>query len=60
MIPLVESFYNPDESNVSAIGNSYGDIYNLQLAWSKESKLNETKRPKYYKELMEPILKSKL
>jgi acyl-CoA oxidase len=31
MIPLVEAFEMPDSYLVSAIGNSYGDIYETQL-----------------------------
>jgi acyl-CoA oxidase len=31
MIPLVEAFAIPDSYLVSAIGNSYGDIYETQL-----------------------------
>jgi acyl-CoA oxidase len=42
MIPLVESFYLRDEYMPSAIGNSYGDIYETQFEWARTSSLNKT------------------
>jgi len=48
----------------SAVGNSYGDIYETHLRWAKESKLNKTKGgdaiPDGYIEYIMPILKAKL
>jgi hypothetical protein len=41
IIPLIESFAIPDSVLVSAIGNSYGDIYETHLKWAQESKLNQ-------------------
>jgi len=40
MIPLLESMRIPDGQLTSAIGNSYGDIYETQLEWAKGSRLN--------------------
>lgn len=54
----------PDEMTCSAIGNSYGDIYETHLAWAKDSRLNHTKAgdaiPDGFMEYMMPILKGKL
>ena len=48
----------------SAIGNSFGDIYETHLKWAKESRLNTTKLgdaiPDGYMEYIMPILKAKL
>lgn len=48
----------------SAIGNSYGDIYETHLRWAKNSRLNKTKAgdaiPDGYIEYVMPILKGKL
>ena len=43
LIPLIEIIDIPDSIIVSAIGNSYGDIYETHLEWAKDSKLNKTK-----------------
>ena len=60
MIGLVESWEFPDSLLVSAIGNSYGDIYETQLEWARNSRLNATPVPKGFKEYMMPILTGKL
>lgn len=60
MIPLVEAFAYPDSALVSAIGNSYGDIYETQLEWAKASKLNKTQVLPGLKEHILPILQGKL
>jgi len=60
MIPLAESFYIPDQIYPSSIGNSFGDIYELQLDLAKNSKLNKNEVPPYFEELIKPILKGKL
>jgi hypothetical protein len=39
-ISLVESYGISDQVLTSAIGNSYGDIYETHLRWAKGSKLN--------------------
>lgn len=53
-----------DEVLQSAIGNSYGDIYETHLEWAKNSRLNHTKQgdaiPDGFLEYMMPILKGKL
>lgn len=60
MIPLIEAWELPDSLLVSAIGNSYGDIYETQLDWARNSRLNQTSLPKGFKEYMQPILTGKL
>lgn len=55
MLPLVESLRWPDEIIPSAIGNSYGDIYETQLQWAKDSRLNKKPIPPYFNELMKPF-----
>ena len=57
MIPLVETLYIPENQLMSAIGNKWGDIYELQLEGAKNSRLGNS-IPSYYKEFMEPILKA--
>jgi acyl-CoA oxidase len=42
-ISLVEGYEVDDHIIQSAIGNSYGDIYETHLRWAKDSKLNHTK-----------------
>jgi len=64
MVSIMESFNHPDEMLLSAIGNSYGDIYETHLKWAKDSNLNHTKLgdaiPDGFMELMMPVLKAKL
>lgn len=60
MIPTVEAFKAHDGILVSAIGNSYGDIYETQLEWAKNSRLNKRKIPPYFEEYIKPILQAKL
>ena len=61
-IPIIESLQFPDESIMSAIGNSYGDIYETHLEWAKNSRMNQTKDaiPNGFMEYMMPILKGKM
>lgn len=61
-IPLVESVELPDECVCSAIGNSYGDIYETHLEWAKNSRMNQVKDgvAEGFMEYMMPILKAKL
>ena len=59
MIPLIESWEIPDEILNSAIGNSYGDIYETQLDWARNSRLNKNPVPKGF-EYFRPILTGKL
>ena len=46
MVPLIEAWEFPDEVLISAIGNSYGDIYETQMEWARNSRLNKTPVPK--------------
>lgn len=63
-LSLSESELIPDEILQSAIGNSYGDIYETHLEWAKNSRLNNTPDgdaiPEGFMEYMMPILKAKL
>ena len=64
VISILESADLPDELLCSAIGNSYGDIYETHLEWAKNSRLNKTKLgdaiPDGYMETIMPILKGKM
>lgn len=60
LIPLIECLHMPDHWKPSTIGNSYGDIYEWQLAEAKESRLNKHKVVPYFDELIKPVLKGKL
>ena len=61
---IAEALDIKDEPLQSAIGNSYGDIYETHLEWAKNSRLNKTKQgdaiPDGYLEYMMPILKAKM
>jgi acyl-CoA oxidase len=41
-ISIIEALGVPDIKLQSAIGNSYGDIYETHLEWAKDSRLNKT------------------
>lgn len=59
MIPLAESHYNSDNLMPSSIGNSYGDIYETQLEWAMNSRMNKEDKdgiPVYFEELIKPFL----
>lgn len=62
ILPIVETFNWSDDLLLSAIGNSYGDIYETHLEWAKNSRLNQNEDaiPEGYLEYMRPILKAKL
>ena len=62
MIPLVEMNNFSDNYLMSAIGNSYGDIYETHLEWAKDSRMNKTEGniPAGFHELIMPMLKGKL
>lgn len=64
VLQILESFDLPDFYLSSAIGNSYGDIYEQHLEFAKGSRLNKTKAgdaiPDGYMEYMMPILKAKM
>jgi hypothetical protein len=59
-VSIIESVGMHDQYLTSAIGNSYGDIYETHLEWAKNSRLNQTKAgdaiPDGYIENMMPIL----
>lgn len=57
-IPLIEMWEFRDYQLTSAIGNSYGDIYETHLEWAKGSKLNRTvgNIPKGFMEYVHPIM----
>lgn len=61
---IIESFPYPDEALHSAIGNSYGDIYEAHLEWAQSSRQNQTKQGDAiadgFLENMLPILKAKM
>ena len=61
-IPLIELACISDHSITSAIGNSYGDIYETFLEWSQTSRLNDQKDniPEDFEKYMLPILQAKL
>ena len=49
MLPLAESFNFPDHWIPSVIGNSYGDIYEMQLETAQKSRLNiNNEVPSYF------------
>ena len=58
LIPIVEGFGFNDSVLNSAIGNSYGDIYETHLEWAKTSRLNDNKGsiPDGFMEYIMPIL----
>lgn len=61
MIPLVEVWGITDTQLMSSIGNSYGDIYETQLEWAKNSRLNKDGSMAYgFKEHILPIIQAKL
>lgn len=64
IIPFIESFKVPDDFLQSAIGNSYGDIYETHLRWARESRLNTTKDgdaiPDGFLEHMMPVIQHKM
>ena len=61
-IPLIELARVSDNTLCSAIGNSYGDIYETYFEWVKNSRLNkgEDNIPDNFLEIMGPILQGKL
>ena len=59
-IPLIELMGVSDGQIMSAIGNSYGDIYETQFEWARTSRLNAKPIPDGFKEHILPILHGKL
>jgi len=63
LVNLVESYKFGDSVLMSAIGNSYGDIYTTHLDWAQTSRLNDEKNgsiPDGFMEYLMPILQGKL
>ena len=62
ILNLIEAFNYSDNILMSAVGNSYGDIYETHLAWAKSSRLNDNKGsiPDGYEEYLKPILQGKM
>ena len=62
LIPLAEIHAPSDMHLMSAIGNSYGDIYETHLEWAKSSRLNHTPGniQKGWEEHIMPILRGKM
>lgn len=62
MLSIVETFEWSDKVTMSAIGNSYGDIYETHFDWAKSSRMNQNEDaiPDGYLQYMQPILKAKL
>lgn len=60
MVSLIETYKIPDQELISAIGNSYGDIYETQYKWATGSKLNKHEVALGFEENILPILKGKL
>jgi hypothetical protein len=62
ILPLVELWGVRDSEIVSAIGNSYGDIYETHLKWAQTSRLNNDSGsiPDGFMEYIMPILQGKL
>lgn len=62
ILNIIESIGISDNVLCSAVGNSYGDIYETHLEWAQNSKLNKTPHaiPDGYMEYIMPILKAKL
>lgn len=63
-ISIIESLRIPDNYLQSAVGNSYGDIYETHLEWARDSRMNQTKLgdaiPDGFMEHLMPILKAKM
>jgi hypothetical protein len=58
-IPLVEAFDIPDNTLNSAVGNSYGDIYEDYMNLAKRSRLNRNNNdyiPDYLKSTLFPVI----
>ena len=62
ILPMAEVVPHSDQLLMSAIGNSYGDIYETHLEWAMTSRLNDNKGsiPDGYMEYIMPILQGKL
>jgi hypothetical protein len=63
-VNILESLKYTDGNLQTAVGNSYGDIYETHLEWAKNYRMNTTKLgnaiPDGYMENIMPILKAKM
>ena len=60
-VALAETPNIPDHLVPSVIGNSFGDIYEMQLEYAQNLRLNVNNEvPEYFERLMKPILRAKL
>ena len=62
VIGIIESAEVSDDLLQSAIGNSYGDIYETHFEWAKNSRMNQTPDaiPDGFMKYMMPVLKGKM
>jgi len=60
ILSIVEALPISDNTLCSAIGNSYGDIYETHLNWARGSRSNDKEIPEGFTEYMLPIMKAKL
>lgn len=62
ILPIAESYNFSDEAMMSAVGNSYGDIYETHLEWAKNSRMNKyvDAIPDGFMEYMMPIIQAKM
>jgi hypothetical protein len=64
VIGIIESAEVSDTLLMSAVGNSYGDIYETHFEWAKNSRLNQTSDgdaiPEGFMNYMMPVLKGKM
>lgn len=60
MIPLAEYKMPMDNwyTDISSIGNQYGDIYETQLNYAVNSRLNKTHSPDYFESLVMPMVRN--
>jgi hypothetical protein len=57
---IIESFFHSDNVLNSCIGNQYGDIYEQQLEWAKNSALNKKGALPAFDKYMKPFYTSKI
>ena len=55
MIPLAEGWPQID-TVYTVIGNKWGDIYEAQLDFARNSRLNKNPIPPYYQTLIKPLM----
>ena len=62
IVSIIEAYDFSDTALCSAVGNSYGDIYETHLEWAKGSRLNQTDGaiPEGFMQYMMPIIRAKL